>query len=318
MKNHLLVCSIDQTASPLVRRRGASLLVWLTLIGLAALLSPRQAAAAITCTIQAPAALNFVYVSGSGNTSTNNKIQSAIVATCQRNLATDPTSATLILGANGGLQPAGAINRALFISNFVNYNIWRNAACSQQLQDTAATRISIPFASTTLSPVTLTFDYWACIVANQNVSTFPAGLYTDSVTLFLRNVGVQLATSTIPVNITAPALCSISSGPSNIAFAYNAFGAADFKSSNFVASCTNSLPYSMDVSPVAGVVGGLRYQLGLADTAGSVGNIGPAVLARVGSPTGSRSHVINGELLASQAGATVPIVPQAHTLTITY
>ena len=279
-----------------------------------------SANAAITCTLNAPAALNFVYVSGTNSTSANNKIQSAVVATCQRTLAIDPTTAVLTLGANDGLQPAGTNNQALFSANSVRYNLYRNVACSAQLRDTAATRISANFASTTLSPVTVTFDYWGCI-PGQAVASFPAGVYTDSVALTLRNNALPLltlATSAITVNITAPAKCSISGGPGDITFSYTAFGPANFQFTSFSADCTNSLPYTMDVSPPSGVVGGLRYELGLADVAGSASNLGPVTLSRVGSATGSRTHVINGGMVASQAGLLGAIVPQAHTLTITY
>ncbi len=279
-----------------------------------------QAQALITCSINAPAALNFVYVSGTNNTSPNNKIQSAVVATCQRNLVGDPTNATLTLGATDGLQPAGTTNQAVFGGNLIGYNLYRNLACSAQFRDTAVTRLQANFNSATLSPVTVTFDYWGCI-PGQVVASFPAGIYTDSVALTLRNSTqplVALATSAIPVNITAPAKCSISGGPGNIAFSYTAFGLANFQFTGFSADCTNSLPYTMDVTPSSGVVGGLRYELGLADVAGSASNLGPASLSRVGSATGSRAHVINGAMLANQAGLMGAIVPQAHTLTITY
>lgn len=289
----------------------------LMLIGLMAAAMPGKANAAITCTITAPTVLNFVYVSGTNNTSPNNKLESSILATCQRTLAGDPTTVVLTLGANGGLQPTGINNQALFSGNLVRYSLWRDIACSAQFRDTAATRISANFASTTLSPVSLTFAYRACI-PGQVVSSFPAGVYTDSVSLFLRNGVVQLATASIPVNITAPAKCSISGGPGHITFTYTAFGPANFQSTGFSADCTNALPYTMDVSPAAGVVGGLRYDLGLSDVVGSVGNIGPASLSRTGSATGSRPHVINGVMVANQAGLLGAIVPQPHTLTITY
>ena len=296
---------------------GAAVWVVLSLAGVIGLAIPGWANAAITCTIGAPTALNFVYVSGTNNTSPNNKLQSTIVATCQRTLAGDPTSAVLTLGANNGQQPAAPNNRALFSGNLIQYRLWRNVACSASFLDTPPTRISANFASTTLSPVSLTFDYWACI-PGQIVSSFPAGIYTDSVSLFLRNGAVQLATAAVPVNITAPASCSISGGPGNLTFSYTAFGPANFQFTSFTANCTNSLPYTMDVSPVAGVVGGLRYVLGLADVAGSASNLGPATLSRVGNATGTSSHVINGGMVANQAGLQGAIVPQPHTLTITY
>ena len=287
------------------------------LLSLVAAALPSTAAAAITCTINAPTALNFVYVSGTNSTNPANKIQSQVTAVCQRNLAGDPTSATLILGANDGLQPLITSNQAVFSGNNVRYNLWRDVGCGQQFRDTIATRISANFASTTLGLVNVTFDYWACI-PNQTVTSFPAGVYTDSVSLFLRNGGLQLATALIPVNITAPAKCTISGGPGNIIFSYNAFGLANFQSTGFSADCTNGLPYTMDVNPASGVVGGLRYELGLSDVTGSATNIGPASLSRVGSATGSRAHVINGVMVANQAGALGAIAPQPHTMTIIY
>lgn len=297
---------------------GAAVWIVMLLTSVIGLAIPGQAIAAITCTIAAPTALSFVYVSGTNNTSPNNKLQSAIVATCQRTLAGDPTTAVLTLGANNGLQPAAPrSNRALFNGNLIQYRLWRDVACSAAFLDTAPTRISGNFASTTLSPVNVTFDYLACI-PSQVVSSFPAGIYTDSVSLFLRDGAVQLATAAIPVNITAPASCSISGGPSSLTFSYTASGLANFQFASFNANCTNSLPYTMDVSPVAGVVGGLRYVLGLADVAGSASNLGPATLSSVGSATGTRSHVINGGMVANQAGLQGAIVPQPHTLTITY
>ncbi len=71
------------------------LLLAASLVGLA--MSPLSAHAAITCTITQPTALSFAYVNNTN--STTNKIQSAITAVCQRTLSTDPTSATLTLGA---------------------------------------------------------------------------------------------------------------------------------------------------------------------------------------------------------------------------
>ncbi len=289
------------------------LLLAASLVGLA--MSPLSAHAAITCTITQPTALSFAYVNNTN--STTNKIQSAITAVCQRTLSTDPTSATLTLGANDGAQPVSSNNFAQLGANGVRYNLWRNSGCTQQFRDTAATQLSATFSSATLSPVTLTFDFWGCI-PGQSVASFPAGLYTDVVTLTLRNGAIPLATGSIPINIYAPATCTISGLPTVITFVYSAFGAANFQSANFNANCTNLLPYTIDLSPTAGVVGGLRYDLGLSDTVGSASNVGAATLSNVGNASGTRSHVINGVMLANQAGATTPIAPQSHTLTITY
>ena len=46
----------------------------------------------------------------------------------------------------------------------------------------------------------------------------------------------------------------ISGGPGNITFTYTAFGPANFQYTGFSADCTSALPYTMDVSPAAGVL----------------------------------------------------------------
>lgn len=296
-----------------VRARLAALALLLSVFG------PAQAA--ITCSINPPASLNFAIVAGTNSTDPGNKIQNAVVATCQRNLVSDPTTAALTLGANDGAQPSATSNQALFSGNLVRYNLYRNVGCTAQFRG-GVVGVGVPlpanFASTTLSPVTVTFDYWGC-VPGQTITSFPAGVYTDSVALTLRNGAATLATSAIVVNINAPAKCSIGGlVNNNITFSYTAFGSANFQSLSFSADCTNLLPYTMDLNPVSGVVGGLRYELGLADAVGSAGNLGPATLSRVGGSSGSRGHVINGAMPSNQAGDRSAIAPQPHTLTITY
>ena len=61
------------------------------------------------------------------------------------------------------------------------------------------------------------------------VSSFPACINADLVSFFLRNGVLQLATAVIPVNITAPASCSVSVEPGNLTFSYVAFGPANFQ-----------------------------------------------------------------------------------------
>jgi hypothetical protein len=105
-----------------------------------------------------------------------------------------------------------------------------------------------------------------------------------------------------------------------MSFAYNAFSpTAVFAGTSFRANCTNYLPYTMTLDPVSGVVGGLRYTLGLSlAAAGTASNTGPTSLSTQGNATGTATHYINGSMQANQAGQSGTIVPQTHTLTITY
>jgi hypothetical protein len=75
----------------------------------------------------------------------------------------------------------------------------------------------------------------------------------------------------------------------------------------------------MALSPVSGVVAGLRYTLGLSlAAAGTASNTGPSTVSTTGNATGSATHYINGSMAAAQAGQTGTPVPQSHTLTLTY
>jgi hypothetical protein len=298
-------------------------LAWWALV-LLSLLGPGTAQAVISCGALSPQIFNFAYLSGT--LSQNNITPSSVSVICSRSAAGDGT--TLTLGAdNGANQSGGNQNNArqtVAGTPFdIRYDLYRNNLCgtpsATNFRDTGGTRISATFPPGTPlnTPVTLTFDYWACI-PGQTVTAFPAGLYTDSVLLTLRTGGTTILTGTIQVNIYAPAKCSISGGPGNIAFNYTAFGPASFQFTQFNANCTNFLPYSMALNPVNGVVGGLRYQLGLSNAVGSASSVGSNPLTSTGGAVGTKVHYINAVVDAGQAGTAGAPVPQPHTLTITY
>ncbi len=272
--------------------------------------------AAITCSITPPSAINIAYVA-----STTNNQQGSVSATCTRTLAADASSVTLNLGANTGNNGTGQGSDVKLGSAKIAYSFYSNSACSSQwLKSNSGTYIAVPLSMPTVNvPVTSTFNYWACI-GSQGLSSYTAGLYTDAVGLTLLIGGSTMATASIAVNLYAPAVCSISTPPGNLTFTYNAFGSsAVFAGTSFMANCTNFLPYTMTLSPVSGVVAGLRYTLGLSlAAAGTASNTGPSTLSTTGNATGSATHYINGSMAAAQAGQTGTPVPQAHTLTLTY
>jgi hypothetical protein len=298
-------------------------------IAVLSLLGAGSARAAITCGALSAQTLNFAYVTGTNSFNANNFLQSTVSVTCTRTAAGDAT--TLSLGANNGTFPSGGnannARQTVAGANFdIRYDLYRNSLCgtpsATNFRDTAGTRISATFPSTALNtPLTLNFDYWTCIPV-QSVVSFPAGLYADTVVLTLRAVvggaDPTIGTGTIAVNIYAPAKCSISGGPGNIAFNYTAFGPASFQFSQFNANCTNFLPYSMTLSPANGVVGGLRYQLGLSNAIGSTSSVGSNPLTSTGGAVGTKVHYINAVMDAGQAGTAGVVTPQVHTLTITY
>ncbi len=301
--------------------------VWALLVSLCAL----PANATITCTNISATTLNFAYVSGTNSSSTNNVMSNSITATCSRSAAGDPT--TLSMEADNGIHTLSSLNNAQLTSGATNYNIrydlWRNAACTQPWRNTsAAVRLTTTFSLTTLNtPETLTFNYWGCIPGQGSINSFPAGLYTDTVStkLFAGATAASplvsgVSAGSVQINIYAPAKCSITglAAANTIVFNYTAFGAADFKFATFNANCTNLLPYTMSLNSTAGVVGGLKYQLGLSNAMGSASSIGTASLASTGGASGTKVHYINAVMDAGQAGTSGAVTPQSHMLTITY
>jgi spore coat protein U-like protein len=304
-------------------------LLLMLVVGLASLLAATSAQALVTCGALSTSTINFAYQSGTSSTSASNVMANVVTVTCNRtnNALADRT---MTLSANSGQHPVTAVvNGAILGSNTANvirYNLYRAApgagGCSLTFGNTAATQLTANFIGPVNTPETFTFNYWGCISA-QSIASFPAGLYTDVVSLTLTS-GSLVATAAntnvpaITVNIYAPAKCSVT-GLGNITFAYTAFQAApSFQSTQFNADCTNLLTYSVALSPVSGVVAGLKYQLGLSTTVGSASSIGTTPLAGTGNSTGTKIYFINGVADAGQAGTVGAAVPQSHTITITY
>ena len=274
---------------------------------------------AITCSIKPPPAVNFAYVTNSNNTSPANVQQGAVSATCTRTSSGDPTS--LDLGVSDGLYKSGKTNYVQLNSSKISYDFFSNSACTNPWSGKNGTKISVTISNLSLNvPFTSTFNYWTCKPAAQNASSYPSGVYTDRVDLTLSAGGSNVATSSINVNLYAPAFCSISSGPGTLSLNYQAFSnTAVFAGTSFKADCTHYLPYTMTLNTLSGVVGGLRYTLGLSlAAAGNASNIGSGSLSTTGNVTGSATHYINGAMAAGQAGQTGAITPQSHTLTIIY
>jgi hypothetical protein len=279
--------------------------------------------ATITCSLSPPADVNFAYVSVTDNTSAANVQQGAVSATCSRTSASDAT--TLSLAVSVGLNKTSKSNHARLNAggtNFdISYDTFLDSSCSMTWDNKAHNSLNATLSTTALNvPVTLIFPYWACKPNIQNMSTYPTGLYTDRVDLTLSVGKIDVATSSINVNIYAPAVCSISNGPGQVTFNYSAFSpAAVYAGTSFRANCTNFLPYTLALSPASGVVGGLRYTLGLGlSTAGTASNIGPLSLSTQGNASGTATHYIDGSMEAAQPGQSGTVTPQAHTLTVTY
>lgn len=128
-------------------------------------------------------------------------------------------------------------------------------------------------------------------------------------------VPAHAATATANFNVTATltSKCEITTAPADVAFAYTSFqpGIQNSTGGVFEVRCTNSLPYSLSVSPTTGTVIGLNYSISV--PAASFTGTGLNV-----------SHTVSGTMAADQAGTCNASPPatctgsNVHTLTVTY
>ena len=184
-------------------------------------------------------------------------------------------------------------------ANSIIFTLSKSAACAAGNLWALATPFSFSFSSTG----TQTAPFYICIASGQNVA---AGSYTNTVTI---NPTTGIASSII-ITILAPANCTFASFP-GITLAYgNAFrGTAATATTSAPVTCTNTLPYTMAVSPISGVSAGINYSLALSPATGTGTGASQGITITATAPAGQAGTCATG---------TCTGVAQAHTLTVTY
>jgi len=262
---------------------------------------PASVRAAITCSVSS----GGFAAAYSTTAATTNVTQTFFTVTCTRGASTDPTSVSYSVKADNGLYSVGQRNNAAFGANRINYDIYTNASCGTQWKGNTAISGTITFATTgTLSQQG---NFWGCIPAAQ--AGIAAGTYTDTVTMTMTYGSPQsTATGTFGVTITTPPVCTLTTAPGTVSFAYVSFGPTVNASTTYGVTCTLALPYTMALDATSGTVLGITYTLALS-SASSTG-------------TGAQqTFQINGNIAAGQAGTCGTSTcsgTQARTLTITY
>lgn len=279
----------------------ARLMQWM--IALALLLSAPAAQAAISCNISSNG-----FTTGYPTNSASMVItQASYSITCSRGLTSDSTTTTYSVKVNNGLQSTGQNNNAVSGLNRLRYDVYIDGACGTQWKGNT----TIPSSAGTitmsgLTPTTVTQNFWGCIPSGSSPA---AGTYTDTVIMTpTYSTGVVGLPNTFPVTIVTPATCSINTGPGTVSFSYTSFlTTAATASTTFGVTCSNSLPYTMAVSPASGTLVGINYSLSL-----------PASSTGTGA---QQTQTISGTAAAGQAGTCATGTcsgTQATTLTITY
>jgi spore coat protein U-like protein len=274
-------------------------------LALACLAAPMGANAVISCSVSATS-VTASFNNAFGSVSINS---GAWTISCTRALS-DPNTFSWQLGANNGLQPSGGSqNRAISGANTINYDVYR-AETGTQWRDTATTRFTgtVTFAGGALNAQQIG-TFWVRVPtgAGQNP---PAGTYTDTVTVTLRDsVGTSIGTTTFNVSIDVRAACEITNAPGDLSFSYVAFQAAAVPASTtYAVRCTNGSPYSMALDASSSTLLGLTYTLSLSAT-------------NVTGTGNSQTFTINGSIAGGQAGTCATAScsgTQTRTLTITY
>ena len=273
------------------------------MVALALLFLAHAAQAAISCSISSPGFTAGYPVNSASIIIT----QSSYSITCTRGLTIDPLTTAYSVTVNNGLNPQGQNNNAASGSNKLRYDTYTDSACGTLWQGTT----TIPSSAGTITmsgftPTTVTQNFWGCIPAGISPT---AGTYTDTVTMTSTySSGVSGGANTFPVTIVTPATCTIGS-IANIAISYTAFqNTAASASTTAGVTCSNSLPYTMAVSPTSGVSAGINYSLSLPASATGNGAL--------------QSITITATAPANQAGTcatgSCTGTAQSHTLTVTY
>jgi spore coat protein U-like protein len=263
--------------------------------------------AAVTCTASVTSIVKGYDPNATGDTVATG----SYTVSCTR-LASDPNTFNWQLGADNGIHNAGAQNRVQMgaAANRYNYELYRLTPYTNanRWQDAAATRFTgtINFGAGLIASQSGSFDLR--LPGPQTVD--PAGTYTDTVTVTVRNgSGTMLSQTTFNISIITIASCTLSTPPGNINLAYTSFQvAAASASTNFGVNCTTGIPYTMALDATSGTLVGLNYTVALSQSASN----GTGV---------AQTFSINGSIAAGQSGtcATASCSASAtRTLTITY
>ena len=293
------------------------------LTGLALVWAASAGQAAITCTN--PASAGFLTAISAlvapNDSAVPNITQGTVTFSCTRNLPGDALNVRLY--ANNGANFAGAQNRARRGgANFISYELYQDSVCGAPWTTVAgaascagATCINVPLLNVLVAQP-LTVNFWGCVPLGQ-VSA-GAGNHNDTVSIRIRD-SADMAWLTGPrnmnVRINSPGTCNVTTQPTGITIAYTAFVAtAQTGSTTIATTCTNRLPYTLQLNAYGGVSNGVHYDLDINGTA-------PAAVSAVGNGL-AQSYTINVSAPAGQAGACVAASctgnPQTHSVTITY
>ena len=295
-------------------------------VALAALLCALalQAQATISCTLT-PTSVNLNYV----NKQKSDELASgSITLNCTR-LSSDSSSTTYIVSIDYGSRTSnprqvfrhGGSNSG---ADQLNISIYKNST-KTDWTNSGSGRVSgtLNFAAALSLSVPLTYDFVVPSKLNNNTPGIFDEIFVASLQFDTNGAVIDSAIFTPTVSITAMCFIGqVSSGntapgaisPSNMTLNYTSFAtAAQSTTMTYTVDCTNTTPYSMDLSPSSGVLLGLAYTVQFDNGSGTKTGLTGSGFAQ--------PYTVTAAIAAGQAGlctTTACSATQATTITVTY
>lgn len=279
-------------------------------------LTSQQAWAVYSCSVTA-SSTGVLYIAPTPQDS-----QGVATLTCTR-ASGDVATLTYRLKADNGLNVNGTQRRVRLAAtaNYLNYSLTSTAACGNAstwyAPATGVTSVvvgTLNFGAALSQSVNVPYCLRIRVGTAGNAAAPTAGVYTDTVNIFGQfpdsDAGALTAVAPITYNVGVTNQCVLNSFPTTMAFNYASFSATpQVVAQSFNLRCSNTLPWTVTVSPAAATVLGLNYTVA----------VSPAVTT---NGTGADQAVtLTGTMPADQAGTCNTGTcsgTQAHTVTITY
>lgn len=284
----------------------------------ASLLAFAPAWAAYDCNVSATS-VGVLYTTNPINQDANG----TVILTCTR-ASGDANTLTYRIKADNGLNANGTQRRVRrgTSANYLSYFLRRGttvggaATCGNSTNWAAPATGTTNVITGTLSfgtALTATATWGYCVRIRGNQGNPTAGSYTDVVQVFAQypnnNAGALSPSASLGYTAGATNQCVFNTFPTTMLFNYTSFSATpQVLSQAFDLRCSNSLPWSLSLTPASGTLLGLNYTLGLSPASGTGTGADQAV-------------TLTGTLPANQAGTCANATcsaTQAHVVTITY
>lgn len=259
-------------------------------------------ARAITCSSITSTGVSMTYYNR-----TSMLMQGTFTATCTRTAGDPSSSVTYDVTVNDGANPTNqGGNRAFLGSGSVKYDLYTDSGCATLWNGTNKISATISWPGNKTDTRTQQSSYWLCIPTQAVGGS--GGTYTDTVTMTLAYAGGASITGNIPVDIFAPANCSISTQPGTIALNYVALGPQVSNSTTFSVTCTTGMPFTVAPNVPEGVLVNVRYILSLNKSSSNGQGVPETFTVTATIPGGQAGTCTGGTCTASQT----------HTIVISY